>query len=145
MRVTQGLDRAPPGSPGDEKGPQSLTGTAAPRQERRDDTLPIAISNPTLCGDGAQSGTDAGSAHSPADGVIATYECGPQGPFQQVKITFVGTPDYDGRRQQMTFDLLWGRFNRPPEDMGAAIPVPPRSPVLTGGATAEVETPAMAA
>ena len=144
MRDPQGLDRAPPGSPGDEKGPQSLAGTAAPRQERRE-TLPFAISNGTRCGDGAQSSTDAGSAHSPADGVIATYECGPHEPFEQVKITFLGAPDYDGRRTQMVFDLVWGRFSRPPEDPGIAIPVPPRSPVLTGGAAAKIETPAMAA
>ena len=143
MRDTRGLDRAPPGSPGKRRGPQSLTATAAPRQERRE-TLPFALPNPTPPSEGRQSGTDTGLTHSPRDAVIAVYECGPQVPFQMVTLTLIGVPD-DGRRRQLVFDLLWGRWSRPPEADGAAVPAPPRPPTLTGGAAVEVETPAMAA
>ena len=112
---------------------------ATPGKEKTGEPLPFLYGTP--------SGQEDESTLpvKPSDsGNAITYEVDPGPHFQGASCTLVGAPD-DGRRARLVYDLLWGRWSRPPEAEGAAVPVPPRPPVLTGGAAAEVETPTMAA
>ena len=130
--------RAEPGHPKEtRRGPRGLDAPAAPRQEERNTTL-LAFSYGNPSGDGLTTVDDDGLRLSETDAV--SYEVDPGNYFKRVTLTVEPDP-YTREQQQFILDTVWGRWYQPPEGAGAAVPAPNRPPVLTGGATVEVETP----
>ena len=138
--------------PGTDKELQpALDQATAPHRPERAPRSAISYGNPSP--HDLQTGAEIGLAQSPHDSstIAATYECDPGQYFAKVSVTLVGAPD-DGRRRVLVYDLLWGRWSRPPEDGDGdtdnsgrvGSPVPARPPGLTDGATAETDVPAPA-
>ena len=128
--------------PGNKEGPPSFVGTAAPRHGEQDTLQAFSYGNTAT--HSVQTEADAGLPQYPADGVPAARECNdPKRHPPRVTVDFVGAPDDDGRRARLVYDLLWGRWSQPPDTgNGAGVPAPKGPRDLTGGAAAEVETPA---
>ena len=126
---------------------------ATPGQERRPLLLGFYV-KASGQGDASPQGQnldDYQGDGTPSSHVITTYEREPDDYFNRVSVTLVGAPD-DGQRRVLVYDLLWGRWSRPPEDGDGdtdnsgrvGSPVPARPPGLTDGATAETDVPAPA-
>ena len=133
--------RAEPGYPTEkQRGPRGLDAPAAPRQEERNTLLAFSYGNPS--GDGLTTVVDDGLRQSTADAVSYEVEVDPGDYFKKVVLTVEPDP-HTGEQRRFILDMVWGRWYRPPEGAGAGVPAPNRPPVLTGGATVEVETPTM--
>ena len=89
--TTQG-SRAEPGNQPKKEGPRSLTATRPSRQEEENTHLAFFYGNAAV--DGVQSGDGNGLPQYWQDGVVATYEMGPDGYFQRVTLSLVGAPDH---------------------------------------------------
>ena len=133
--------RAGPGVNGTREGPRGLDAPAAPRQGERN-TQPTAYSYLNPRGDGVATFVGDGLRLSETDAVSYEVEVDPGNYFKRVTLTVEPDP-YTREQQQFILDTVWGRWYQPPDGTGAAVPAPNRPPVLTGGATVEVETPAM--